>query len=121
MGLEQSTGHQKRQGFDIPKPQPIEVTEHRAHRCQCPKCGKKTEASFPENVTATAQYGGFIAALVVYFLHWPLIPEDRLAELMRDVFGVELSTATIAAMAQRKAAEWKGLANHIGEEIKKPE
>ena len=119
LGVEQSTEHAKRQVFDIPKPQPVEVTEHRAHRCRCPHCGVKTEAAFPENVTAAAQYGGFIAALVVYFLHWQLIPEDRLAELMRDVFGVDVSTATIAAMAQRKAAEWKDLANHIGEAVKK--
>ena len=118
LGLGQSTGHRKRQVFDIPKPQPIEVTEHRAHRCQCPKCGVKTEASFPEAVNASAQYGGTIAALVVYFLHWQLIPEDRLAEMMRDVFGVDLSTATIAAMAQRKAEAWKDLANHIGEKAK---
>lgn len=119
LGLEQSTGYQKRQVFDIPKPKPVEVTEHRAHRCLCSRCGEKTEASFPEGVTAATQYGGFIAALVVYFLHWQLIPEDRLAELMHDVFGVEISTATIATMAQRKASEWNGLAQHIGEEVKK--
>jgi len=119
LGLEQSTGHQKRQVFDIPKPQPVEVTEHRAHCCKCPRCGENTSALFPENVTAATQYGSTIGALVVYFLHGQLIPEDRLAEMMRDVFGVDLSTATIAAMAQRKAAEWKGLAEHIGEEVKK--
>ena len=119
LGLEQSTGHQKRQVFDIPEPQPVAVTEHRAHRCQCLRCGKKTEAPFPEDITAAAQYGDYIAALVVYFLHWQLVPEDRLAELVRDVYGVELSTATIAAMAQRKAGEWKDLAGHIGEQVKK--
>lgn len=39
-----------------------------------------------------------------------MIPEDRLAELLRDVFGVDLATATIAAMGHKKAAELAGLA-----------
>ena len=60
------TGYQKRQVFDLPKPQPIEITEHRAHRCLCPQCGVKTEAPFPEDVTAPPQYSANVAALGVY-------------------------------------------------------
>ena len=118
LSLEHARGHRKRQTFDLPKPQPVEVTEQRAHRCQCPRCGQEAEASFPAGVTAPAQYGPNIGALVVYLQPWHFIPEDRLAELMREVFGVDLSAATIAAMAQRKAAEWTGLADHIGEQVK---
>lgn len=116
--LDDATEHRKRQVFDIPKPQPIEVTEHRAHRCRCPHCGTRTDASFPEDVAAATQYGANVAALVVYLQAWHFVPEDRLAELMQDVFGVALSTATIAAMAQRKADQWSDLANHIGEQVK---
>lgn len=64
LGLEHATGPRKRQTFELPKPQPVEVTEPRAHRCQCPRCGAETEASFPAGVTAPAQYGPNIAALV---------------------------------------------------------
>jgi transposase len=118
LGLEQATGYRKRQVFDLPKPQPVEVTEHRAHHCACSHCGTKTNAVFPEDVTAAAQYGTNIAALAVYLAHWHFIPEDRLAGLMKDVFGIDLTTATIAAMAQRKADEWKPLADDIGEQVK---
>lgn len=118
LGLAQARGHRKRQVFDLPKPQPVEVIEHRAHSCACPRCGAKTDASFPADVSARTQYGANIAALAVYLQHWHFVPEDRLAELMRDVFGIELTTATIAAMAQRKAAEWKPLADDIGEQVK---
>src|SRR5215467_2212036 len=38
LGREQTTGHQKRQVFDIPLPV-VEVREHRAHRCWCAVCG----------------------------------------------------------------------------------
>jgi len=118
LDLEQATGYRRRQVFDLPKPRSVEVTEHRAHRCDCPCCGQETEARFPDDVRAPVQYGAHLAALVVYLLHWHLIPEERLAEMMRDVFGVDLSTATIAAMAQRKAEEWTELADHIGEQVK---
>ena len=119
LGIAQSTGYKKRQVFDIPKPQPALVTEHRAHSCRCARCGKKTESAFPEDVTAPAQYGANTSALVVYLQAWNLIPEDRVAAFMRDIFGVDMATSTIAAMAQRKAAEWKALAKHIGDLVKK--
>ena len=54
LGVEQVTGHQKRQVFDLPQPV-VQVTEHRAHRCWCPACGTETQATFPEEGTATAQ------------------------------------------------------------------
>lgn len=117
LGVEQATGHRKRQVFDLPKPV-VEVTEHRAYICWCPECGTETQAAFPDEVTAAAQYGATVVALVVYLQAWHLIPEDRLAELMGDVFGVELATSTIAAMGQRKAQELAGLADQIGEQVK---
>ena len=67
LGAEVSTDYQKRQVFDLPEPQPLQVTEHRAHRCGCPHCGEVTQAAFPEEVTAAVQYGASITALVVYF------------------------------------------------------
>src|SRR3954462_10659103 len=37
-----------RQVFDLPEPQPLIVTEHRAYRCRCGRCGGETRApSFP--------------------------------------------------------------------------
>jgi transposase len=39
VGRVQGTGYRKRQVFDLPKPQRVEVTEHRAYRCRCEQCG----------------------------------------------------------------------------------
>ena len=118
LGAEVATEYQKRQVFDLPEPQPIHVTEHRAHRSCCPHCGEETQATFPQEVTAAAQYGVSITALVVYLQYWHFIPEDRLAELLHDVFGVELATATLAAMGHKKAEELAGLADHMGQQVK---
>lgn len=117
LSREQATGHQKRQVFDLPQPR-VEVTEHRAHRCWCQGCGTETQAAFPAEVKAAAQYGATVEAVVVYFQAWQLIPEDRLAELLGDVFGVEVAPSTIAAMGHRKAQALTGLAEHIEQQVK---
>ena len=95
-----ATGHSARQVFDLPEPQAPVVTEHRAHNCRCATCGARTRAAFPEGVNAPVQYGQRITAFVLYLLHYQLLPEDRLVELMRDLFGVKLVAATIARMSR---------------------
>jgi transposase len=95
-----ATSHTARQAFDLPEPRPAIVTEHRAHVCSCAQCGTRTRASFPEGIAAPVQYGPRISAIVVYLLHGHFLPEDRLAELMRDLFGVSVVPATIARMSR---------------------
>ena len=95
-----STGHSVRQVFDLPEPASLVITEHRAHDCRCSGCGARTRAWFPDGINAPVQYGPRIAAFVTYLLHYQLLPEDRLAELMADLFGVKLAAATIARMSR---------------------
>lgn len=104
-----ATGHAARQVFDLPEPKPLLATEHRAHTCRCPGCGTQTKAAFPEGVTAPAQYGPRIAAFVLYLQNHQLLPEKRLAMLMADLFGVSLTTATIARISQDYAERCKTL------------
>ena len=111
------TGHTARQVFDLPQPQPLIVTEHRAHSCRCGHCGTETRATFPEDVTAPVQYGARLAAVVVYLLHYQLLPEKRLAVLMADLFGVWLVTATIASMSQRCAARFQDFTAAIRDHV----
>lgn len=108
-----STGHGGRQVFDQPEPRPLVVTEHRAHDCQCATCGTQTRASFPDGVNAPVQYGQRITAFVLYLLHYQLLPEDRLAELMADLFGVKMVAATIARMSQSGAERLQDLARAV--------
>ena len=108
----------RRQVFDVPEPRPIEVTEHRAHRCLCGACGAETRAAFPDGVTAPVQYGPRITAWVSYLLHAQFIPERRLAELLRDLFAVRISTATIAAMSRRTAQRFEPFLERLAEIIR---
>jgi len=112
-----ATGHTARQVFDLPEPQPLIVTEHRAHACLCGTCGAETRAAFPEDVTAPVQYGARLAAVVVYLLHYQLLPEKRLAALMADLFGVNLVTATIAGMSRACAVRFQGFAATVRDRV----
>src|SRR3954464_5763916 len=107
-----------RQVFDLPEPQPLIVTEHRAYRCRCGRCGGETPALFPEGGTAPVQYGPRLLAVVVYLLHYQLLPEDRLAEAMADLFGVRLVAATLARMSRSCAGRAQGFADTVGALVK---
>jgi transposase len=85
----------KRQVFDIPAPQII-VTEHRVAVKECPKCFAHIQGSFPELVKAPVQYGARIKAVAVYLHHQHFIPEDRLSEVLEDLFGCGITPGTIA-------------------------
>jgi transposase len=112
-----ATDHTSRQVFELPEPQPLIVTEHRAHACVCGNCGAETRAAFPEDVTAPVQYGARLAAVVVYLLHYQLLPEKRLAALMADLFGVHLVTATIAGMSRSCAVRFQGFAAAVRDHV----
>ena len=112
-----ATDFVSRQVFDLPEPQPLIVTEHRAHGCRCAGCGGQTRAGFPDWVNAPVQYGKRIGALVVYLLHYQLLPEKRLATLMADLFGVALVTATIARISQDCAERFQGFAAAVRDRV----
>jgi len=110
---------EKRQVFDMPKPK-LEVTEHRADISKCPKCGKITKAPFPNGVNAPAQYGPRIKSAAIYFNVQQLIPEDRTADIMTDLFGAPtLCPASVTAWADKKAKEFEPVIEAIKEQLKR--
>lgn len=110
------TGVVKRQVFDIPKPR-FEVTEHQASVYTCTGCAHLTTAAFPEDVLAAAQYGPRVRAAAVYLSFGQLIPEERVAETMHDLFNVDLCAATVAAMGARKASELMAFSDYIAAKV----
>jgi transposase len=112
-----ATGYVARQVVDLPEPQPLVVSEHRAHDCRCPACGTQTRAAFPDWMSAPVQYGKRIGAFVLYLLHYQLLPEKRLATLMADLFGVPLATATIARISQDCAERFQGFAAAVRDHV----
>ena len=109
------TGVEKRQVFDLPE-RLIEVTEHQVSVYCCAACGGETKAGFPAGVAATAQYGERIRAAAVYLNIQQLIPEDRVAQTMNDLFGAPLlCPASLTAWVSDKAAAFAAVTARIAE------
>ena len=86
-------GYERRQVVDVPPVTPV-VTEHRAYTYRC-ACGCATTAAFPGEARAPVSYGPRTRAIVTYLLGRQHIPNRRVAEAMRDLFGLEISSGTI--------------------------
>ena len=106
-------GFSSRQVFDIPKPPPLFVTEHRAHTCQCSECGAKVRAAFPDGVNAPVQYGNEITSLVAYLQTTQCLPDHRTAMLLSEWWDIKLSSGTVANLTARKAQEFRGAHNYL--------
>ena len=102
-GAERGDGHGPHRPASV-RPPPAATAL--CHRASCPQLrlrrrGTQTRAHFPDHVKAPVQHAPRIAGIVVYLLHFQMLPEKRLTTLMGDLFGVQLTTATIAAMSQQ--------------------
>jgi transposase len=86
----------RRQVIEIPRPHP-EVTEHQAPHKTCAVCRTVTVGTFPPEVTQPVQYGPRLKAVMVYLQVHQLLSFERLAEALRELFGVEPSEGTLAS------------------------
>ena len=107
----------KRQVFDIPEPR-LEVTEHQIEIKHCPNCQQKLQGCFPEAVKAPVQYGVRVKAVSTYLQHQHFIPESRLSEILQDVFGCQMSEATIANTSQWLAQAVTPVVEKLASEVK---
>ena len=90
----QAASYERRQVFDLP-PIKVEVTEHQAETKHCPYCGCLNKATFPEEVQQPVQYGSYLKSIGIYLSQYQLLPYERTSELFADVFGHQLSKATL--------------------------
>ncbi len=107
-------GEEKRQVFDLPET-PLIVTEHRAAVHDCPACRRRTRAAFPEGVVSPAQYGERVRAAAVYLNAQQLVPEERTAQVLQDLFGAAAACgASVASWVRRKAEALAPIHRAIG-------
>lgn len=88
---------ERRQVHDLLMPK-IEVTEHQAKTKVCDRCGAENQGEFPAGIKAPVQYGAGVRSVAAYLLGYQLLPYDRCAEAMRDLFGCHLSPGTLATL-----------------------
>ncbi len=102
-----------RQVFDLPVLQ-FEVTEHHAMQAIC-SCGHVHTAEFPAGVRATVQYGPHAQAAMVHLNQNHAVSVQRTAALMKDLFGLPVSQATVIKAAIASAAILQPTVDAIGQ------
>jgi transposase len=109
------TSVERRQVFDLP-PLRAEVTEHQLVEREC-GCGLRTRAAAPSGAQAPAQYGPRIAAIMVYLYIGQFLSKKRTAQALAELFGVPLSSGTVAALTARAAAKLGGFLEQARQNI----
>jgi transposase len=99
-------GYQRRQVVDVPPVTPV-VTEHRAHTYRC-RCGCVTTAPFPGEARAPVSYGPRARATVAYLLGRQYVPNRRVVEAMRDLFGLEISAGAVDSVYAEAGRRLRG-------------
>src|SRR5574340_444839 len=74
----------------------------------------RSRAAFPAGVISPAQYGERVRAAAVYLNAQQLVPEERTAQILQDLFGAAASCgASVAGWVRRKAEAlepiWRGI------------
>ena len=90
---------QRHQVAELP-PSAVTVSEHRLHRLRCPVCAAETRAELPAEVPRGA-FGPRLQAAVVTLAVRNRVSRRDSGELVRELFGVELSTGAVDAIVQR--------------------
>jgi transposase len=106
------------QVLELP-PLKVVVIELRLYRTRC-SCGACEEGQYPAGYADVQQdFGPHIQALVSYLNGTHHIAQDRLEQLLRDVFDVPMSAGAIANSLRRTAAHLEQPAHDILSDIRR--
>jgi transposase len=88
--------------IEIPEIQP-DVTRVVLHGGVCPCCAGRFKATAPAGLEPGSPFGPNLRAFVLYLRFGQAIPFERLARLLRDLFGLEISEGALAKLLQDSA------------------
>ncbi len=108
---------QRRQVIDLPVLS-LETVEHHSHLISCPECTHRNYAPFPCEAPDSVQYGSHIKALCVYLMSYQLLPYERTAELLTDLFGAAPSEGTLYQAQQGAAQELEPVEDAIRQSLR---
>jgi hypothetical protein len=106
---------ERRQVFDLPEVT-IEVTGHQLIEREC-GCGQRTRAAAPAGAEGPVQYGPRVAAIIVYLYIGQFLSKERTAQALAELFGIPLSSGTVAGITARAAGRLGGFLEHARRQI----
>jgi transposase len=113
--LEEASLGEVRQVFDLPEIK-MQVTEHRAMQVRC-RCGVLHCGQFPAGVSTRVQYGPGALATLVYLNQQHMLPVERTAAMMGDLFGLPVSQATVLKAGEEAATRLEPVVSAIAEQL----
>jgi transposase len=103
--------------IDLPPIRPI-VTRINRHRGICPCCRKRVAAAAPEGFEPGSPFGPGLCALIIHLHVTQAISFERLARLLAEVFGLNISEGAIANILARAEAPLLAAAAPIAEAVR---
>jgi len=92
----------------------VTITQHRQMMSECPTCGEINEGNMPNEANHAMVYGAGIRAVVVLLSNYACVSMKKISQILKDIFGVPISTGTIANIN----ASFAKMSQPILEEIK---
>jgi transposase len=105
------------QVVELPPIRPV-VVEAWQYAVRCGGCGQRTKGTYPAGLEPTRTFGPQIEALLGYFHERHHVSYGRLAEVCRDLFGLQISEGGIDAALRRLAARARPTYEAIGAEVR---
>jgi hypothetical protein len=106
---------ERRQVFDLPDVA-VTVTEHQLIEREC-GCGQRTRAAAPAGAEGPVQYGPRIAAVIIYLYAGQFLSKQRTAQALAELFGIPLSSGTVAGITVRAAGRLGEFLEHARGQI----
>jgi transposase len=103
--------------IEIPPIKPW-TTRNNVYKGDCSCCGKSVTAKPPADMPPGSPFGSGIVALVTYMHGCQMVSYSRLAEMLEDLFGLEISEGAIANMLARAAKPFAERAQAIHETVR---
>lgn len=107
--------HKRAQVFDLPAVR-FEVIEYQTLSLRC-QCGKLHQSELPPQVCEVAQYSPNIRALAVHLTQGQLLPFARACELIKDLYHLDISPATLVQWVHEGAQLLTPMVQAIGQKI----
>ena len=92
----------RHQVFELPRVVPV-VTEYQQHALDCGLCGHRTLGRLPEGVPTRA-FGATVDAVLAILLGVYRLTKRQVPELMRDLFGLQMSVGAVLGCQQAASA-----------------
>ena len=102
---------------DLPEIKPV-VTRVNIHSGACQHCGRHIAGTPPAGMQPGSPFGPGIAALAIYLHTRHMVSYNRLVEMFKGLFGLEISEGAIANIFSRASAPFAAEAERIDAEVR---